>query len=148
MNEHKNINVASLKEVSADVNNVTRGEFYDSPFGSCKVFGIGGEIAVIRILETEELRECLPSDLHCIPLSDDFLTLNGFVVTDTDSKFVNYERKDKWQTYNLIFDKFRGWYSFTRVGCCIPLRSVDQFQRLLKQVGFCEDLLNSLKIEV
>lgn len=148
MSEQKNINVASLNDVSADINNTTRGEFYDSPFGLCEVFGIGGEIIIIRILETGELRECLQTDLQCIPLSDDFLTHNEFVVIDTDSKYVKYERKDKWQTYSLIFDKHRKYYSYTKVGSCIPLRSVDQFQRLLKQVGFCENLLNSLKIEV
>lgn len=148
MSEQKKINVASLNDVSADINNMTRGEFYDSPHGLCKVFRFGVKITEVRVFETGMLRLCQSSDLQCIPLSDEFLTHNKFVVVDTDSKYVKYERKDKWQTYSLIFDKHRKYYSFTKVGSCIPLRSVDQFQRLLKQVGFCEDLLNSLKIEV
>lgn len=148
MNEQKPINAASVIDAVADVNNMTRGEYYESPFGLCKVFGIGGEIVIIRILETGELRECLQHDLTRIPLSDDFLTHNGFAVTDNDSKYVKYERHDKWQSYSLIFDRFRKYYSYTAVGSCIPLRTVDQFQRLLKQEGHHENLLNSLNVEL
>ena len=84
-------------------------------------------------------------DLEPIPLCEEFLKANGFASVDADVKYIKYERQDQWHRWALIYNKARKRYSYISVGSCVPLFTVDQFQRLLKlQSRYNKELLDTL----